>query len=138
MKVWKKSVLIATMMLFAGLTFGQSYAVDTLRLYDAYDRLVELQDMDKGAMTKAEKKAWKTEKRMTKQIIAQEEDKIRFNQQMYDAWRFGYPYGRGFYNFGYPVGVWGASPFIYNTRPVFVRRAPVRRAPVCRVPAGRP
>jgi len=85
MKVWKNSVVVAVLMLFAGLTFAQSYAVDKERLHDAYDRLVELEGMNKSEMTKAEKKAWKEERRINRRIIAQEEDKIRFNQAMENA-----------------------------------------------------
>ena len=119
MKVWKSSVLVGLLVLLSGLTYAQSYAVDTARLAQAEDRLAELLEVDKDYLNKAEKKAWKREKKQQKRIIAHEREKIRFNQEMEFRWRYGQPFYNGFY--AYNFGVWGNPYGRFYRRPVVVR-----------------
>ena len=116
---------IATLSLVAmvSLTYSQSIS----EKYDeAQARLWELKQMDKRTMTKAEKKAWKRQKKYWKRVMALEEEKAereyyaegvrRFGVRPYYAGPYGY-YGPGYY---YP----------YRNRPVvIVRTRP--NSPVC-------
>ncbi|MCI4666563.1 MAG: hypothetical protein MRZ79_00275 [Bacteroidia bacterium] len=129
MKNWKISVMVMIMSAFASMSFAQGYAVDTARLEKAEDRLVELLAVDKGQLTKSEKKAWKWEKKQQKRIIAQEMEKIRFNQEMDYRWRYGSPYAFGTYGLINPA-FRGFYPYGgFYRRPVIV--APQR----CVVPS---
>lgn len=131
-KYWKISLIAAVMISMAGTAFAQGYVVDTLRLKRAQNELFELESMDKKALTKAEKRAWKREKRLQKQIIAQEMDKMRFNREMENSWRLAYgsPYFRGAYGFANPAFF---RPYPYGG---FVRRpAVVVRPQNCVVPS---
>ncbi|MEM7369428.1 MAG: hypothetical protein AAF587_12570 [Bacteroidota bacterium] len=75
-----------------GVAMGQSPQTD--RLANAVEELVELKQMDKSVMTKAEKKAWKARKKALRRIIAMEYDRLdsRYARNSWRYSRFGNPY----------------------------------------------
>ena len=124
---------IATLSLVAmvGLTYGQSISE---RYDEAQAKLFELKQMDRSAMTKAEKKAWKRQKKYWKRVMALEEDRAEREYYAEGVRRFGVPYGYSpYYGGAYRYPYYG--PGLYNPyrRPVVIVRP---NAPVCENPSN--
>lgn len=124
----RKWIVMVSLVLFglSGISYAQEY--DYSRLQDAQDRLTELEMVDKRMLTKAEKKAWKREKRHLNRVIDRELDAIAFQQMAQNPWMYG-TYYNPFWGPAFQTGtLFYGNP--YRFRPNRYRRqAPIRRAP---------
>ncbi len=121
-----KRIIILGLVL-SSLTGGISFAqdIDFTRLQEAQEELAELEMVNKETLTKAEKKAWRKEKRQLNRAIDRELDVITYQRLAQNPWLYG-PYLNPVWGAGFGYARWGwNNPYRY-------RRVVVRRAPVCR------
>ena len=131
MKSLIKYIAALSLVAMVGLAYGQSIS----EKYDeAQAKLFELKQMDKSAMTKAEKKAWKKQKKYWKRVMAMEEERAEREYYAEGVRKFGVPYGYHPY-YGGAYRYYG--PAFYNPyrRPVIIVR-PRPNSPVCEYPSN--
>ena len=130
MKPFLKYLASLSLVLVMGTAMAQQVPqINTDRYEEALEELAYLKGMDKSSMTKAEKKAWKRKKKITKQVIRAERAKIEFTEEMADAARFN-RFGPGFYGPGLFYSGLAYRPYFFNPRPrVIVVQPRQRTAP---------
>ncbi|TAE54519.1 MAG: hypothetical protein EAZ89_06540 [Bacteroidetes bacterium] len=98
---------------------------DTDRLDRAERELIELKSTDKSSLTQREAKELRLRKQYLRRVIAQERERLAFQQAARNPWIYGSPYFNG--RFGYDP-YWNRGGY-YNRPPVVIVRPPVNNCP---------
>ena len=123
MKTVSKYFLTLSMVLMMGITFAQDRDRGSIDdpVVQAQMELIELKGMDKDAMTKSEKKAWKRKKRALASYINSEQERMMREKNPF--WHLS-PYNRYsplYSGYSYSSRYWN-RPIRYS-RPVVVVRS---------------